>query len=190
VSDVNEFAEQPVASDYQQLAALAKMQLQAQAQVQELEQQLKQANEALNNIQTVLLPEQMERCRLEEVTVEGGIKIKVQRKLHASIPHPPSSKQHDPHKWREAIDWCEKNAPAIVKYAFEVQLGMKQTEKAKELRQALERFGVMFKEGQQVPWQSLTKVVEAWAAGGKPVPEELLGVREIKRALIETTNDD
>ncbi len=154
----------------QRLAGLAKEQLDAEALVAGVEERLKEAQAALNNIYMTRLPDLMDELHLTEFSTDNGLKIKIRQKIRGSIP-----KDHE----SEAFKWLEDHDNGnMIKRQCVIQFGLAEEgwarkfmadcrKRKKQLNMKVER---------KVPPPTLQSWVKAQLEDGVTIPMELFGV--------------
>lgn len=83
------------------LQGLAQEQVDCEARVAALEQQLEEAKTALNDVKLKRLPDLMDELEMTEFKTAGGVVISMAEEIRASIP---KGREPEAHKWLEDND--------------------------------------------------------------------------------------
>ena len=129
------------------VASLAKQQLELEAELEALEEGVKEAKENLRQVQEDLLPQTMMGLGLSDFTMESGEKVTIKADMHVSISAANSAK---------ALEWLRKNkAGDLIKQDTVVSFGRGESKDATALRKHLKALGATFKESVGVHSQTL-----------------------------------
>lgn len=159
------------------VSKLAQHQLELQAEINDLEESLKQVKEKLTKVSTVLLPEAMEQYGMEEFKLTSGEKIKIDPVIGATI-----SKANQ----TQAFKWLEDNGLSdIIKTAVTVELTHSEGEKIKELQNILNEKGFIIKTKTAVHASTLKATVKELIEKKASFPKPLFSVYEGKTAKIK-----
>lgn len=171
---------QATASDLETLTNLAARQVEIEDEIAETEQKLKDLGEKLRTIAWQQLPEMMEKCGAEELTIKGGYKVKVEKKLQVSVPKKNKEK---------AYAWVEdQGGSALVKRAFVIAFDKEQEKFARKFKRDCEqrKNALPMEETKTVHSQTLNKFLRDKMADGVDVPLDLFGGFQQKIAKITT----
>jgi hypothetical protein len=152
------------------IAQTAREQLEAEAKVARLEDELKSAQASLRNIQEHVLPRLMEQAEQSEVTTAEGIKVEVKEVLRGSIPE--ASQQ-------QAFAWLEtNNAGALIKREVTIEFGKGEEAWAAKFMADLSKRKrpVRSKAKKRVHPQTLLAFLREQLEAGNDIPLELFGV--------------
>ena len=168
----------PTDADLASIAELAQRQVDAEAEVTQLEADLKDAQARLRQVAEADLPEALGRVGLSEFTLKSGHKIGVTTIVRASIPKATQG---------EAFAWLEENnAGDLIKEDVDVQFGRGEGGLAQSLlsivRSTFPAQKLTHKRG--VNPQTLGAFVREQLGAGADLPLDLLGVFIQKRATV------
>lgn len=159
-----------------QMAALARALVDADASVAHAEVNLKDTKERARVLREETIPSAMQELGLEELKLDTGQKLSVKQDVYASIPS---------HFRGEAFEWLESNGfGGLIKTDLTVQYGRGELEEAKALRQMLLDKGVVSEVTQNVHAQTLKAFLREQISGGSNVPLDLFGARPVWTAKI------
>lgn len=150
---------------------------QVRAQRAEAEEHLKQIKEEEDQIARVHIPDIFENLGLMgTIQTDTGLKITVNRVVKASI----KDANRD-----AAIQWFkDNNLERMVKDEFSMKLNKGQQDQADQIRDALDKLGVSYKNKKNVHHSTLASFVKERLEAGEPVPEDILGVFKYNEAKI------
>ena len=176
-SDYIEFTDTPVpASGFEGLDKLIEQQRQAEAEVERLEEELRQAKKKLVDVSERQIPDLMDEMGFEEFVTKSGFKIQVKKTLRCSIGGD---------KKEQAIAWLKEHGHGdIVKRTVQVPFLVGQEDAASQLLSELrERFGTASEEAKVEP-QTLKALLTKLLKEGKEIPMETFGTYEQRQAKI------
>jgi len=170
-----------------------------QLEVKRAEQDLKVKKLELERTLSFELPEIMDECGVEQLTLKNGLCVKLQKQWWANIPSYTSiNEEKDTAKRKQliarrnaAITWLEENNHAdLIQREFNVQFGRGEEEWANEFRNNLKTMTdreLHVTEDENVNVQSLSKLVREMFEDPDQkdsVPRDILGVYEKKTTKI------
>ena len=159
-----------------QMAALARALVDADASVDTAEVNLKDAKERARVLREETIPSAMQELGLEELKLETGQKLSIKQDVYASIPS---------HFRGAAYEWLESNGfGGLIKTDLTVRYGRGELEEAKALRQHLIEYGVQSDVTQNVHAQTLKAFLREQITMGANVPLDLFGARPVWTAKI------
>lgn len=146
------------------ITQLAKAQVAAELNIEQLEEQLRKAKLNLQRIMWNLLPDAMQAAGVKEFTLQDGKKIIIKDEVYASI-----SEANRP----AALAWLrDHNHGSIIKNAFQVMVrGGEPLEK--DVVKFLEEHEVEYDQKQSVHNRTLQSWVKQQLADGHEVPESI-----------------
>jgi hypothetical protein len=152
------------------LAGLAKDQVDAEALVAAMEERLKEAQDALNDIYMKRLPDLMDDLELTDFSTKNGLKIKLRQKIRGSIPKDNES---------EAFKWLEDHDNGnMIKRQFVIQFGLAEEGWARKFMADCRKRkkSLNMKVDRKVPAPTLQSWVSNQLEEGAKIPMELFGV--------------
>lgn len=160
-----------------QISRLAERQLEEELQVVKLEEQLKQAKEALRQTSDVDLPNAMAEVGLSSFTLSNGTKISVKDEVYASIPKECQEK---------AFLWLRNHDfGSLIKNQIIAEFGKGEDEEAHEAAALLAEHGWRPQQKESVHPMTLKAFIREQLTEGKEVPLEFFGATVISRAIIK-----
>ena len=171
----------PTSDQLQTLAALAEKQLQAEAEIKRIKEELAEKKKELFVLSSEQIPSLMEQCGVSGITsftLGDGSRITIKRVVKASIPKA---------RRQEAFAWLRGNdGAAIVKNTVSVSFGKGEDDKAARLEKLLRESasGYNVEHDETVHAQTLAAFVRERLERGEDVPTDLLGVFEYKETKI------
>jgi hypothetical protein len=166
--DYSAYQEQPTEDMFRVLHDLVERQVNAEAAVLTCEEELKRAKEVLRQIAEVQLPAHLDQMKLQEFTLQNGLKVEVGENIRASIPKD---------KKAEAIKWLIDNGHGgLVKTSVAVGFGAGEVDKAMELQTELLKLGFVPESDTGVHASTLGAFVRGALEEGQDIPLDLLGV--------------
>jgi len=159
-----------------QLAKLAEDQIALENSVRWIEEQLKTKKEKLRRLTEETLPQAMEALGLHEFTTDAGLKIQVQRKVHASI-----SKD----RTVLALDWLRQNGHGKM-IRNEITVYPDNGEQIAVVKAALAAQNYTYEEGSSVHSSTLAAWAREMLADGKEFPHDLFGIFVRRVSKVET----
>lgn len=152
----------------QEIADLAKAQLQLEARILLLEQDLESAKASHKNLSECLLPDAMHGVGMSEFKLEDGTKIAITQFYSAKIPDDRS---------HEAFAWLRKTGnDSIIKREVKVNFGKGEDQDAQIVVQALRDLGHEPQDKSLVHPQTLKSFVRERLENSQELPIELFGV--------------
>lgn len=159
-------------------------------QLQEAEVELAKAEESLKRkkarrdyLLEQAIPEAMDNAEQTEITTQSGYKVKVARKISASIPKA---------RQQEAFDWLEANGfGRLIKQTFVVEFGKDDEQwAAKFARDCAQRKRPLhLSRNKGVHAQTLGAFVRGQMAEGIPVPKDILGIFDRRVADVKPVKE-
>jgi hypothetical protein len=154
------------------IEGLAEEQAAAEAEVERIETELTRAKAALRDVQEHRLPEAMEEVGLTEFKTEGGLKIKVTKKVRTSI---------NERNRAAAMAWLREHGHStLIKRSLTVLAA--DDAQGDELVKMLDDYDVSDKA--TVPWQTLDRFVREMLEDGEDIPQETFGVYHQQKAKV------
>lgn len=158
----------------EQLAQLARSQVEAERKVEEQELALKRAEAELRNINETLIPELMERLGLEEYRTADGIHVRVREDIRASL-----TKTH----LNEGVRWLREHGhERLIKNVFSLMAGDEAD--AHEIRRQLTELSLEFSENPSVHPSTLSAWVREQLANGVDIPMDTFSVHRQRVAKV------
>lgn len=159
------------------VAELAARQVQLEKEIEDLEAQLKEKNEALTQVQEKDLPEAMTECGISEFKLVDGSKVTVKPYYQAN---PPKD------KYEEAMQWLrDNNHGDLIKNDVTVSFGKGEDNRAADFKIFLKDNGTSFTDKTGVHPQTFKAFVREQVETGKNLPFDLLGVYIGQKATIK-----
>lgn len=156
--------------DLAELAILAEKQLSLEREKEDLEEQLKQVERELQKVSGVDIPTVMDQIGMSDFMLKSGERIKVERKIKASIP---KTKQD------QAFAWLRSNGfDSLIKNQVVAAFGKGEDQRAKELAAKLNAAGFIVSQSESVHAQTLGAFVREQMERGVELPADLLGIFE------------
>lgn len=162
-----------------QISELAQEQIEAQREVERLEEELKRAKRKFLNISEHVLPELMSELGLKSITTLSGREVVVEDKVHASIPKGGETL---------AFRWMEENGHgSLIKRMYQLHFGRDEEQRAqefvKELTSRENPFNVA--EVRKVESSTLRSFVKKQLEKGVDLPLEAFGVHQRQVAKLK-----
>lgn len=159
-----------------EVAALARLLVNADAEVERIENLLKDANAHARRIREEALPGAMQELDLKEVTLSDGSKIKVADEVYCSITEA---------KKVAAFEWLEDNDfGGLIKTGVEIAYGRDEREAAVTFYNQLLEEGKDVSISAGVHAQTLKAWMKEQLAAGRNVPMDLFGARSVTVAKV------
>lgn len=159
-----------------QMAALARALVDADASVEQAEVNLKDTKERARILREETIPSAMQEMGLEEIKLDTGEKLSVKQDVYASIP----AAQKD-----QAFQWLEDNGfGGLIKVEVAADFRKGEAEQALELFRELQTRGLQVGFDQSVHAQTLKAFLREQLAVGTNVPLDLFGARPVWTAKI------
>lgn len=179
--DYSEFVEPPQtgSNSMARLSGLARDQKAAEAKVARLQQELEDAQKALDKIAQKDLPELMQELRLKDFTTEDGVTIQVKESIHTSIP---KARQDDAFGWLE-----EHNQAGMIKRQVVVSFDRDEEKWAKKflMDMAKRKRPLNSKIDRKVEPATLKAFITRQLEAGVDIPQDLFGVHRRKITQVE-----
>lgn len=168
----------PSDNDLKSVSVLADQIKNKQAEIEQLESQLKEKREALARIEEVDLPDLMLSLGLRDFTMVDGAKIKIEDVVRASISVSNRG---------EAFDWLTSNGHGdLIKKTVAVSLGREApAEHITMLQDMATGLGYSTAVTDKVEPSTLSAFVRGQLAEGANIPMELFGVYQGRKAVIK-----
>jgi len=159
-----------------QIAQTARDILQAEKDVAEREQALKDANAILRTLKDEVMVELMTAAGQDLVKTVDGITVKIEKLTRGS-----PSEENMP----AALKWLQEHGHGgIIKSEVKADLGKADPEKVKAVMLAMTMAGAKPAAKKSVAWQTLGALANELMEKGVEVPLDILGVFHIKQAKI------
>lgn len=159
-----------------QMAALARAMMDADASVEQAEASLKEVKERARILREETIPSAMQELGLEELKLDTGQKLSVKQDVYASIP----SAQKD-----AAFQWLEDNGfGGLIKVEVAADFRKGEADQAAELFKELQQRGLQVGLDQSVHAQTLKAFLREQLAAGTNVPLDLFGARPVWTAKL------
>jgi hypothetical protein len=134
------------------IADLAEQQHKAAIRVAELMDDLKTANEHLEKLKTIDLPEAMREAGMEKFTTADGLEVEVKPDVKVGIPAP---------RREEAYNWlAEQGYGGLIKSDIDILFDREELKKAEKLADQLRKKGYEVSFNQSVHYQTLKAFVK------------------------------
>lgn len=134
------------------VANLAKQQFDAAQKINDLSEQLAEAQKTLKRISETDLPEAMRECGISTFTTTDGIVIDVKEEVAVGIPAP---------RKEEAFEWLTQHGfGGLIKSVIDVPFTREERKKAEKLAQQLRAKGYDVSLGSSVHYQTLKAFVK------------------------------
>lgn len=173
-----EYLDQPGDNVLTQIAELAREQLEAEAKVLRLTQELADATLSLRQISEKRFPDLLEKCQQEKLTVAGGITVELKTNYQCGI-----SEENAPlaHEWME-----EKGHGSLIKRQITIEFGKGEEAWAKKFLSDLRRRkkALNLKDKKSVHAQTLKSLVNRLMSAGEDIPKDLFGVFPVKKTHV------
>ncbi len=151
-----------------EITQLAEAQTAAQKKVEDLEEALKLAKEALQEIAEYKLPEAMETVGLSDYTTTSGIKVKVKEEIIGTL-----KKENRP----KGFAWLEKNGHSgLIKSSVVVGFSREQLEEAAKLVDRLRKENKSANLERKIEAQTLMAFIKEQLLDGKDIPLDIFSV--------------
>ena len=163
--------------DLKAVADLVRQQLVIERRIEDLEDELKRAQQNLAKISQEILPEALAEHGLSELKMEDGSKITVSQFIQAHI-----SKE----KQEDAFDWLrEHNFDDLIKNVVSLEFGKGEDDHARDVMETLTNRGYWPQNKQSVHPSTLKAFVKEQVEKGAEIPSDLFGVFIGKKAVIK-----
>lgn len=152
------------------IVALAEQQLDYEARVIELEEELKETKDKLRQISERDLPDAMDEAGVEDFTLKDGRKVTVKIEYYASIPK---------HQQPLAFSWLrERGHDGIIKRNVTAKFGKGQDALAQRIVELIRENaeGTPVDDKQSVHHQTLKAFVREQMEQGVDIPQDVFGI--------------
>jgi len=168
----------PSNNEVSEIAALAKLQIQRQIELEKAEIAVKEASENLRQVQEIDLPNAMLQAGVSEIRLPDGQRITLKEDVYASIPKD---------RMQEALAWLkENNLGDVIKNEIKVNFGKGQEEEASELLAELQAHGwTNYESKTAVHPSTLKALIREQLAKGANIPLDVFGAGPITKAIIK-----
>jgi Asp-tRNA(Asn)/Glu-tRNA(Gln) amidotransferase C subunit len=169
----------PSNAEVTEIAALARLQLDRQIKVAQLEEELKSWQAALRQVQEVDLPNAMQQAGVSEIKLPSGEKITIKDDVYASIP---KDERYD-----QAMSWLRDHGFGdIIKNEVKVAFGKGEEDEAVALMEELDANGWKnYTSAVTVHASTLKALIREQLAKGADFPLELFGAMPVSKAVIK-----
>jgi hypothetical protein len=159
------------------VVALVERKIALEAEVAVLEEQVKARNEILRNLNETLIPDLMSEVGLSELKLESGLKLTIKPFYNAKIPDD---------KKQAAFAWLRTTQnDGIIKSFVELAFGKGSDEQFQKCQNLLLKHHFEFSADESVHPQTLKAFVKEQLEAAKPLPLDLFGVFQGKRAVVK-----
>lgn len=165
------------------LALLAQQQVELENERDDIQQELKRAEERLSLVRDSLLPDLMEELGLSNFKTSNGLKIDVKKTITAS-----AGGKKDPERFRKVCAWLKANGHGgLVKRTIGLFFGVGEEDVANEFTAAIadvsEKFGKTIMDEAEIHAMTLSSFVREQLELGVDIPE-YFNVHRICSAVI------
>lgn len=169
--DQADYETMPQADKMEQLARLAKQQLDLETEVNEASNKLETAKKRLKDVQEGLLPDLMDELKLQKFSTKDGISIEVKETIRAS---PGGSK--DLERFMRVCNWLKEHGHGrLIKRDISVQFGVGEEEFANQLldqmRPVVDELGKNLVDDSNINTMTFSAFVREQLDAGKEVPD-------------------
>ena len=164
-----------------QLATLAAEQIRLEAQVEDLQLQLRVAQGQLADVSEHKIPELMDAAGVSEFRLKSGFKISVKTNIRANITGEKSD---------DCFAWLEENGQGrVIKREFKIEFGKEEEGWANRFQADLNKRKkpLHVKRKKFVHPQTLDALVREQLESGTAFPQELFGVYRQRQTRISST---
>ena len=163
--------------DLKAVADLVRQQLVIERRIEDLEDELKRAQQNLAKISQEILPEALAEHGLSELKMEDGSKITVSQFIQAHI----SKEKQD-----EAFDWLrDHDFDDLIKNVVSLEFGKGEDDHARDVMETLTNRGYWPQNKQSVHPSTLKAFVKEQVEKGAEIPSDLFGIFIGKKAVIK-----
>lgn len=168
----------PSNNEVAEIAALAKLQIQRQIELEKAEIAVKEASENLRQVQEIDLPNAMLQAGVSEIRLPDGQRITLKEDVYASIPKD---------RMFEALTWLkEHNLADVIKNEIKVNFGKGEEVAAEALIRELNEHGwTNYDSKTTVHPSTLKALIREQLAKGVNIPLDVFGAGPITKALIK-----
>jgi hypothetical protein len=162
-----------------ELAELAKLQINYEHQVSEIEGLLSGLKEKLRQVQEIDIPTMMLGMGMKAFKLESGASITIKQDIFASIRA---------EKVEAALEFFDKELGlgSLIKDDVAVKFGKGDEKKAKTLTEFCREAGFNFTEKKYIHPQTLKAEIKRQMETGREFPEELFSIHPFNKAVIKT----
>lgn len=181
--DYREFKDGPGDNILAQISAVAQEQLEAEAKVARIEEDLRKAQAELRDIAENRLPALMDAAEQAKLTTKDGIEVQVSEKIRASIPEANKEK---------AFAWLEENNHGrLIKREFKIEFGKDEEAWANKFERDLARRKRQLRVARKkaVNPMTLASFVKEQLSEGVAVPLDLLGAFRQRFTKVKVKTD-
>lgn len=159
------------------VAELATRQINLEREVEDLENRLKEKQEALKQVQEKDLPEALAECGLSEIKLVDGSKVTVKPYYQANPPK---------EKYDEAMNWLRDNGHGdLIKNDVTVSFGKGEDDRAVDFKRFLTDNGTSYVDKTGVHPMTFKAFVREQVETGQNLPFDLLGIYIGQKATIK-----
>jgi hypothetical protein len=159
------------------VADLATRQINLEREVEDLENRLKEKQEALKQVQEKDLPEALAECGLSEIKLVDGSKVTVKPYYQANPPK---------EKYDEAMNWLRDNGHGdLIKNDVTVSFGKGEDDRAVDFKRFLTDNGTSYVDKTGVHPMTFKAFVREQVETGQNLPFDLLGIYIGQKATIK-----
>ena len=159
------------------VADLATRQINLEREVEDLENRLKEKQEALKQVQEKDLPEALAECGLSEIKLVDGSKVTVKPYYQANPPK---------EKYDEAMNWLRDNGHGdLIKNDVTVSFGKGEDDRAVDFKRFLTDNGTSYVDKTGVHPMTFKAFVREQVETGQNLPFDLLGIYIGQKASIK-----
>jgi hypothetical protein len=159
------------------VADLVRQQLVLERRIEDLEMELKRAQQDLTKISQEILPEALAEHGLSELKMDDGSKITVSQFIQAHITK---------EKQEEAFDWLRgHDFDDLIKNVVSLEFGKGEDEHARDVMETLTNRGYWPQNKQSVHPSTLKAFVKEQIEKGAEIPSDLFGIFIGKKAVIK-----
>lgn len=167
----------PSNNEVLEISLLARMQLDRQIKVAELEEELKEWQAALRQTQEVDLPNAMQQAGVSEIKLPTGEKVTIKDGITASVPKDRKA---------EVCQWLRLHGFGdIVSEDVSVSFGRGEEQQARETADRLRELGLQPALVTDVNTARLKALIAEQLGKGKEVPLEMFGAVQWTKAVIK-----
>ena len=159
------------------ISALAEVQLQREAVVDDLMERLKVAKAELRQVKETDLPDAMAAVSMASFTLTSGAKITIKDNFYASIPAARKPM---------CADWlCDNGQSALVKQDFHIPFDATDEDEIEEFEDRLKDLGIGYSLDFKMNTMSVKAALKQLILEGEEVPMDLFGLRRVSEAKID-----
>lgn len=168
----------PSNHELSEISALATLQIQRQITLEKAELAVKEAAEALRQVQEIDLPNAMLQAGVSEIRLPDGQRITLKEDVYASIPKD---------RMFEAIAWLKENNLAdVIKNEIKVNFGKGEEAAAAALVNELNAHGwTNYDNKTTIHPSTLKALIREQLAKGANIPLDVFGAGPITKAIIK-----